>query len=118
MTQSAPPLATQTRPSSKAPRTSGLIWLWTAGGKSFGYRLGDELWSLSGRHCGRFVGNQVFSMTGAYRGEVIHGNRLVTNLAWRNLNQPGFLPALCWVGVPGRSDQAPLDIPAGYEDFA
>jgi len=73
---------------------------------------------MTGRHCGRFVGNQVFARTGSYRGEVIDDNRLVADPAKRHLSRPAFTPSLGWVGMPGRIARPPLDMPAGYEDFA
>jgi len=107
----------QVRPSDDVRRKPTIVWLWTAAGACFGYRLGDELWSSAGRHCGRFMGNHVFDQTGAYRGETLEDNRLVVDPAKRALRGERFTPSLGWVGMPARRDQPPRDMPAGYTDF-
>lgn len=50
-------------------------WLWTWGGKSFGYRDGDNLWTQDGRHVGRFHGDEVYGADGSYLGEIRNKNR-------------------------------------------
>lgn len=44
-------------------------WLWTWGGKCFGYRSGDDLRTYDGCHVGRFHGDDVFGPDGRYLGE-------------------------------------------------
>jgi hypothetical protein len=39
-------------------------WLFTWGGKCFGYREGDDLWTHDGRHIGRFYGEEVYGKRG------------------------------------------------------
>jgi hypothetical protein len=94
-----------------------MVWLWTWGGTSFGYREGVELWTHDGRHVGRFHGEEIYGSDGRYLGELMSGNRLITNrskLSWR---QPGF-------GTYGRrgayaryADYAGYAMYAGHEDF-
>ncbi|NSW84553.1 MAG: hypothetical protein HPY90_15220 [Syntrophothermus sp.] len=55
-------------------------WLWTWGGRCFGYRDGDDLWTYDGKHVGRFIGDEVYAPDGSYLGEIKDG-RLITNLS-------------------------------------
>ena len=43
-------------------------WLWTWGGRCFGYRDGDDLWTYDGRHVGRFHDDEVYAPDGQYLG--------------------------------------------------
>lgn len=54
-------------------------YLWTWGGKFFGYRDGDELRTHDGRHVGQFFGDEVYNSKGEYVGEIMSDNRLITN---------------------------------------
>uniref|UniRef100_UPI000B48E595 4-fold beta flower protein n=1 Tax=Paraburkholderia caledonica TaxID=134536 RepID=UPI000B48E595 len=66
--------------------------LWTCGGRSFGYRDGDDLWTHDGRHVGRFVGDEVFDRNGRYLGEMMGTSRLVTSQEKIGLVRDGFVP--------------------------
>ena len=67
-------------------------WLWTWGGKCFGYRSGDDLRTYDGRHVGRFHGDDVFGPDGRYLGEA-RGKRLITHLSKkRNRSRGRFTP--------------------------
>lgn len=67
-------------------------WLWTWGGTCFGYREADDLWTHDGRHVGRFYGEEVYGRDGLYLGELMNGDRLITNMAKRSWRQPPFAP--------------------------
>lgn len=76
-------------------------WMWTWGGKCFGYRDGDSLFSYRGQEVGRFHGNEIYGPNGRYLGEVINSNRLITNRAKRGwirrrlrLGEPGDMPVM------------------------
>jgi hypothetical protein len=58
-----------------------MTWLWTWGGKCFGYRDGDDLWTYDGQHVGRFHGDEIYGRDGRYLGEVMNESRLITNKA-------------------------------------
>jgi len=94
-----------------------MIWLWTWGGKCFGYRDGDDLWTVSGQHIGRFNGDEVYSPRGTYLGEVMSGNRLITNSgksAWRGTS---FAPYASRAGYTPYAPYAGYAMYAGHEDF-
>jgi hypothetical protein len=67
-------------------------WLWTWGGKCFGYRVGNELWTYDGRHVGRFCEDEVYGRDGRYLGEVMSDDRLITNLSRKSSRQSVFAP--------------------------
>jgi hypothetical protein len=52
-------------------------WLWTWGGKCFGYKDGDNLWAYSGEHIGKFKENEIYDRNGHYLGEIMSSNRLM-----------------------------------------
>src|SRR5579863_955264 len=62
----------------------------TWGGKSFGYREGDNLWTHHGRHVGRFDGDEIYGPDGAYLGELRNKNRLITNIGKKGRRMSGF----------------------------
>ena len=68
-------------------------WLWTWGGICFGYREGDDLWTHDGQHVGRFRDNEVYGRDGRYLGELVNGDRLITNKAKSSSRQSGFSPS-------------------------
>lgn len=92
-------------------------WLWTWGGRCFGYREGSELWTYDGKHVGRFNGNnEVFGPDGRYLGEIIN-DRLIRNSAksfWQSYaftpyaQRMGFMPYMNYVGYV---------MYAGHEEF-
>jgi hypothetical protein len=56
-------------------------WLWTWGGKCFGYPDGDNLWSHDGRHVGSFHDDEIYAADGRYLGKVM-GSRLITDKSY------------------------------------
>jgi len=92
-------------------------WLWTWGGISFGYRLGDNLWTHDGRHVGRFLGNEVYGQDGYYLGEIRSRNRLITCLGKRSRRKPPFSPYARRVAYVRYIDYVGYVMYVGYEDF-
>ena len=66
-------------------------WLWTHGGRYFGYRADDEFRTYDGRHAGRFEGDDVYGPAGSYLGE-LRNERLVTCLAKKRWASSRFSP--------------------------
>lgn len=65
-------------------------WLWTWGGKCFGYKDDNgNLWTYSGYHVGRFEGDFIYGRDGKYLGELIEG-RLISNNCRKNLRSSSF----------------------------
>jgi 4-fold beta-flower domain-containing protein len=92
-------------------------WLWTWGGKSFGYRDGDNLWTHDGRHVGRFHGDEIYGADGRYVGELRNKNRLITNTGKKNKITSGFTPYASHVGYVPYVDYVGYVMYVGYEDF-
>lgn len=92
-------------------------WLWTWGGKSFGYRDGDDLWTHDGRHVGRFYGNEVYWGRGAYLGEIKSTDQLITNLAKQHWRRPNFMPWARRVAYAPYADYVGYAMYNGCEDF-
>lgn len=91
-------------------------WLHTWGGRSFGYRDGDDLWTHDGKHVGRFRGDEVYGHNGSYLGE-LRGGRLITNTSERS-KISGSVPSLGnRVGHVQHVDYVGNVMLAGYEDF-
>ena len=95
----------------------GRTWLWTWGGKCFGYRDGDNLWTHDGKHVGRFYGDEIYDQNGYYLGEVKSGNRLITNIGKKHYRRPGFTPYAKRVAFARYADYAGYAMYAGYKDF-
>ena len=92
-------------------------WLWTWGGKSFGYRRGDDLWTHHGRHVGRFHDDEIYGRDGNYLGEIRNGNRLITNLAKKHWRRSPFAPYGNVAGYVPYADYVGYVMYVGYEDF-
>jgi hypothetical protein len=92
-------------------------WLWTWGGKSFGYRDGDALWTHDGRHVGQFYGDDVYGTDGRYLGELKNRNRLITNLGKKGWRQSPFWPYGNRVAYVPYTDYVGYVMYIGYEDF-
>lgn len=90
-------------------------WVWTWGGKSFGYRHGELLYTYLGVQAGRLYGDSVFARDGRYLGELI-GDRLIGNPKVHTLVRPPFKPRVS-ACHPNRADVLPQAISAGYADF-
>jgi hypothetical protein len=92
-------------------------WLWTWGGKFFGYIDGDDLWSHDGKHVGRFDGDNIFGPDGAYLGEIRDG-RLITNTSRRSIGRATFVRYGRRASYAKQADCMGYAMPAGYCDFA
>lgn len=97
--------------------TSNRIWLWTWGGKCFGYKDGENLRTHGGKHVGRFVGEEVYDQNGYYIGEIRNDNRLITNLSKKNKRGGIFTPYANYAAYAKYADYAGYAMYAGYEDF-
>jgi hypothetical protein len=90
-------------------------WLWTWGGKSFGYRRGDSLYTHFGKEVGRFSGEDVFGSDGRYLGE-LRNNRLITDTSKSMPVHGSFAPRT--VGsYASYANYAGYAMYAGYQDF-
>ena len=92
-------------------------WLWTWGGKSFGYRDGDNLWTQDGRHVGHFHGDEVYGADGSYLGEIRNKNRLITHLSKRHRHKSRFAPLGRRVSYVPFVDYVGYVMYVGYQDF-
>lgn len=95
----------------------GVDWLWTWGGRCFGYRDGDDLWTYDGRHVGRFHDDEVYAPDGQYLGEIMSKNRLITNKGKKSWRRGSFTPHAQRAGYAEYADYAGYAMYAGYEDF-
>ena len=95
-------------------------WIWTWGGKCFGYREGDSLFTYEGKEAGRFVGAEIYGVDGRYIGEVRNaedGQRLITSLYKKSrIIGGGFYPAHHHT-FSKPADRREEQLYTGYEDF-
>jgi hypothetical protein len=57
-----------------------------------GYLDGNDLWTYSGRHIGKLRGIEVYGPDGGYLGELVNGDRLITNVGKRDRHSMAFSP--------------------------
>jgi hypothetical protein len=96
---------------------SQIEWLWTWGGKSFGYRSQDALYSCQGTQIGRFAeGDEIYGYEGNYLGEIRTADRLITNLSKHKWRRPRFLPTV-GRGFEQKTDTSAKNLPDGFTDF-
>jgi len=67
-------------------------WVWTWGGRSFGYFDGADLWTHDGKHVGRRQGDEIYGPDGAYLGEVMNEDRLITHQGKHSWRSGSFAP--------------------------
>lgn len=91
-------------------------WLWTWGGKSFGYRDNDNLFTHFGKHIGKFSANEIYDVRGKYLGELINDDRLISDTRKRSFLKHPFAP-YAGSGYAKYADYAGYAIYAGHEDF-
>ena len=91
-------------------------WLWTWGGRFFGYREGDELWTYDGRHVSRLIGDEVYGPSGRYLGEIMQG-RLITSLNKTSWMRTTFAPHGSRIGYVPFLDYVGYVMILGYEEF-
>ncbi|MCX7749689.1 MAG: hypothetical protein N2645_22785 [Clostridia bacterium] len=94
----------------------GRDWIWTWGGRFFGYLEGEYLWSYTGKNIGKISGNDVYNASGAYIGEICY-HRLVTNLNKKSLGKTGYHNFDSKSPVPKAPDIPGYDLVDGFEDF-
>ena len=93
-------------------------WLWTWGGKCFGYLDGEDLWTYDGKHIGNRKGDEIYGVDGKYIGEVMKKNRLITNLSKKSKKEYSFSPFRRQASYAKYADCAGYAMNAGYEDFS
>lgn len=92
-------------------------WLWTWGGRCFGYRDGDDLWTYDGKHVGRFYGDEVYAPDGRYLGEIRSEHRLITKINKQSKRRNTFTAYSRRVGYVKCVDYVGYVMIAGCEDF-
>jgi hypothetical protein len=98
-------------------REFSMEWLWTWGGRCFGYRDGNDLWAYFGKHVGHFHDNEIYAPDGHYLGELINENRLITNKAKKHWRSGVFAPNANRGGYAKYADYTGYAMYAGFEDF-
>ena len=91
-------------------------WLWTWGGKCYGYQDGDRLFRADGENVGYFVGNEIYSCnSGRYIGE-LKNSRLITNKSKKSKRRGSVVQQ---VGITAVTpcDYVGYVMYVGYEDF-
>lgn len=91
-------------------------WLYTWGGRSFGYKDGDRLYTHDGRNVGKFYGNEIYGQDRAYLGE-IRNQILITNTSKKGNRKSGFVQNAGRVGMVNRIDRVGNVMVVGFEDF-
>jgi len=92
-------------------------WVWTWGGKCFGYFSDQDLWTYDGKHIGRRQGDDIFGTDGKYLGEVMNENRLITAVSKKSRRGYSFTPFCRQAGYAKYANYAGYAMYAGYEDF-
>lgn len=92
-------------------------WLWTWGGKCFGYREGNELWTYGGKHVGRFYEDEIYDSQGKYVGEIMPGGQLITNKSKKFFLKYGFVPFSNRMAYASYANYVGYAMYAGYRDF-
>ncbi len=91
-------------------------WLWTWGGKFFGYKDGLDLWTYTGQHVGKFYVNEVYAEDGQYLGELLYG-RLITNVRKKKYRRGSFIPYKKRYFTFYNVEHVGRTLVKGYEDF-
>ncbi len=95
-----------------------MSWLWTWGGRCFGYRDGENLWTCDGKHVGKFWGEEIYGPDGRYLGQLWTDNRLISSTskkAWRRSPFPQQNNRSS--AGPTYPSRAAYYFRFGYEDF-
>ena len=74
-------------------------WVWTWGGKCFGYIDRENLWTHNGKHVGKLDGNEIYGADGRYIGELKSENRLLTEMGKKSWRKSAFSPYAQRVGT-------------------
>ena len=92
-------------------------WVWTWGGKCFGYLDEDDLWTYDGKHVGRRDGDDIYGADGHYLGELKNEDRLITNRSKRSRRQSPFRQKAKRGGQAKYANYPGYAMLGGYEDF-
>jgi hypothetical protein len=96
--------------------TGSIKWFWTWGGECFGYRESNRLFAYHGLQVGEFHGDEVYAAEGRYLGEIMDGDRLITNCGKKGWRRSPFAPLR--YGPSGRyGNYGGYGMYGGYEDF-
>jgi len=87
-------------------------WVWTWGGKCFGYIDRENLWTHNGKHVGKLDGNEIYGADGRYIGELKSENRLLTEMGKKSWRKSAFSPYAQRVGYVIRDYAASIAISA------
>ena len=95
-----------------------MSWLWTWGGRCFGYREGENLWTCDGKHVGKFWGEEVYGPDGQYLGQLWTDNRLISSTPKKTWRRSPFPPHNQRARSPlNFSDRVGYTFRPGYEEF-
>ena len=94
-----------------------MIWMWTWGGKCFGYLDGEDLWTYAGKHIGKLQGADIYDPQGRYLGEVMNDSWLITCTSKKGWRGYAFAPYGSRSGYAPYANYAGYTMYAGYEDF-
>ena len=90
--------------------------MFTWGGKSIGYRDGENLWTYSGKHVGKFHGDEVYGPEGHYLGELKNG-KLIAKTSMKARRKSRFTPRMNRMGRVKTVNHVGRVMLVGYEDF-
>ena len=92
-------------------------WVWTWGGKCFGYIDGEDLWTYDGKHIGKIDDKEIYDCEGMYIGEIMNKNRLITHCGKKSWRRFSFTPYGRRVSYVPMANYLGYAMYAGYEDF-
>ena len=90
------------------------MFIW--GGRSFGYKDGENLWTYSGKHVGRFHGDEVYGPDGRYLGE-LKNDKLKAMTSKKSRRKSAFNPRMNRMGRVKTVNRVGNVMLVGYEDF-
>jgi hypothetical protein len=90
-------------------------WLYNWGGRSFGYKDGNNLYAHDGRNVGKFTNGEIFGPDGHYLGELMN-SRLIANISKKKKRGNQFTP-VNQIEHINHINFADTIMLAGYEDF-
>lgn len=90
--------------------------MFTWGGRSFGYKDGENLWTYSGKHVGKFHDDEIYGPDGRYLGE-LKNSKLISKTSRKSRRKSRFTPRMKRMGRMKTVDHIGSVMLAGYEDF-
>lgn len=91
-------------------------WFWTWSGKSFGYRIDDNLFTHYGMHMGKFYGDEIYDQNGQYLGEVKNKDRVISDKSKKSCLKSIFAPKAGYAYSP-YANYGAYGMYASFEDF-